>query len=175
MKQLLVTLALALGIAFCCKAQQKSKPSNLSITLSPSLGFLLTGERKGTQVTMPAIGISGDIALSEKLTAGPYLAYVSSKEPSFGSYLTYSTKLLGVRVTNVFNENEKLDIYGMGLLGLNATTVANGDKSYKAKYMDVLWGAAIGARYHFSPKLAAFAEAGYSITILTAGISFKLN
>ena len=32
----------------------------------------------------------------------------------------------------------------------------------------------IGARYYFTPKLAAMAELGYGIAILNIGVSFKL-
>lgn len=66
---------------------------------------------------------------------------------------------------------ENLDVYAALQLLLDFTTFSNGGGSAD---FDPYPNFIAGARYSFSDNLAVFAELGYSLSYLTAGISLKL-
>jgi len=77
---------------------------------------------------------------------------------------------------------EKGELYFGAIIGIRFQTykyesnsIDPNKKFYQLNSSSVYpsYSAFIGGRYYFAPKVAAFAEIGYGISYLTAGISFK--
>ena len=73
-------------------------------------------------------------------------------------------------------ENEALDLYVGAFVGFGITTVSYRGERFSG-YSDVndfgydIFG---GVRYQFNPKVAAYGELGFGVSILQMGVSFKL-
>ena len=87
-----------------------------------------------------------------------------------GAY-KYTYIIAGARASYHFNFGvEKLDPYLGGMLGYNVSSVNN---SAAPAAGGIAYSGHVGARYYFSSKIGAFAEAGYGVANLTAGLAFK--
>jgi len=135
----------------------------------------------------PAVTMMYDHGVAENVSAGAFVGYSSSTyhDAYYQAYgydwgWKYSYGLVGVRGDYHFSElldNPKLDAYAGAMLGYNHVTArafAGSQTGSPASASYVLYGAHAGARYFFSPKLAGFAELGYGVGELAAGVSFKL-
>ena len=115
---------------------------------------------------------------------GGYMAYTANKWETSISNSTYGYKysylIIGARGTFHHQFVDKLDTYTGLMLGYNVVNskfFGDDPGSHPSGPTGVTglgYSAFIGARYHFSDKLAAFAEIGYGISALELGISIKL-
>lgn len=129
--------------------------------------------------------LSGEFAVNDVISVGPYLGYTSYKYNYgfFGSRYDYRYTFLdiGVRASYHFSElfeinNEKVDVYGGAFLGFlissfSGDSVTGYDDPYSG---GVRLGLHAGARYFFSEKVAGYGELGYGIAPLSLGVTFKL-
>ena len=60
------------------------------------------------------------------------------------------------------------------MLGYNIVSAKVTGLGAAASSSGLAYSGFVGGRYYFSEKLAAFAEIGYGISVLTFGVSFKL-
>jgi hypothetical protein len=114
------------------------------------------------------------------LGIGGYMAYMANKQKFYDDHeeygWNYSHFVLGARGVLHYRFIEKVDTYGGLMLGYNiASASAFGGRSNinKSSVSGILSTIFVGARYHFSDNIAAFAELGYGVSALELGISFK--
>lgn len=120
--------------------------------------------------------------LTGVVSAGGYMGFSAAKYAydTFGDdyYLT-TDFVLAVRGNYHFIFHDKFDPYAGIILGVDiqgSKWKGDGDDP-NVDYTDTtpFGGAYAGARWYFTDNFAVFAEVGYQISVLTAGVAFKLN
>ncbi|MDR0364532.1 MAG: hypothetical protein LBH92_05910 [Bacteroidales bacterium] len=89
----------------------------------------------------------------------------------------YNYYVLGARGAFHYQFVKKLDTYGGLMLGYSIATASwagDGESVGTPSGSAFSYSLYIGARYLFKPRLGVYAEAGYGISYLSAGITFKL-
>jgi hypothetical protein len=152
---------------------------NLGIGL---LTFGATGD-----VGVPPVSFSLDYALKDNITVGGFLGYYSSSQefPSFGGtyVFNYSYTIVAARGTYHYPLVDNLDTYGSVLLGytVGSSSIeepAGANPAFTpaaASVGGVAYGFSVGARYHFTDNIGAFAEVGYGISLLNIGLTYKID
>lgn len=113
------------------------------------------------------LGASFEHGFTDQISAGVMATFSST---DLGAY-KYTYIIAGARASYHFNFGvAKLDPYLGGMLGYNVASV---DNSSVPAGGGIAYGGHVGARYYFSSKIGAFAEAGYGVANLTAGLAFK--
>ncbi|TYP96628.1 hypothetical protein BC792_105119 [Sphingobacterium allocomposti] len=126
------------------------------------------------------VGLGYEHAVSDRIGIGAYAAFSTERE-SFGGYgnWRYTHILAAARgAYHIPVKSTKFDPYAGILLGYNIATVkwdGADEAPISASAGGFLWGAYVGSKYWFSDKIGAFAEVGYGLGVLNAGITFKLN
>lgn len=161
---------------------------NLGVGLGSFYGLNSYSFSGASSSSIPPVSISVDFPSKKTagLTFGGYFGYTSNKltvsDDLFGSYGWRSSYyIIGARATysyNLFNSDKTIP-YGSVMLGYNvARSSYFGDDSFSSSYNAASGGftysGAIGIRHMFNNKTGAFAELGYGIAYLTAGISLKM-
>lgn len=161
---------------------------NLGLGLGNFYGLDTYSFTGASSSSIPPISISADFPLKNfnGWTLGGYFGYTSNKltvrNEFFGDYgWKNSYYIIGARATyssNLFNSKKTVP-YGCLMLGINvARSSYFGDDSFGNSYSTAPGGftpsGAIGLRHMFNVKTGAFAELGYGIAYLTAGISLKM-
>jgi hypothetical protein len=122
------------------------------------------------------IGLSYEYGFSDKISGGVYLGYASTSENFGVAEWKWTYGMGAARASYHFDFNvEGLDPYLGVMLGYN---YAKGDWSSGSFNVNpsaggVLYGGYAGARYLFTEKFGIFAEVGYGIGNLNAGLAFK--
>jgi hypothetical protein len=148
--------------------------------------------QKGTSVLNLGVGLGSHIpveasfeyGVADKLINGEngsigiggYLAYYSYSNSYTGGKWNYSDIVLGARGAFHYQFVEKLDTYAGLMLGYDIVSskwkgdgVAIGSASASALALSAF----LGARYYFTPKVAAYGELGYGIANLSVGVALK--
>lgn len=140
-------------------------------------------------IGFPPISVSLDYGITKEISVGLYAGYSSSKvtlQEAMPPYfpedvgIKYGYTPFGVRGSYHFNlENKKIDAYGTAMFGYNVVSASmfglgDLDELIAAKGSYAAFGASLGIRYFFTPKIALFGEAGYGVEYIRAGLSFKL-
>ncbi len=148
-------------------AQSYEKGDNL---LNIGVGF-------GGGFGMP-IGLSFEHGFSDKISAGAYLGYASTSEDFGVAKWKWTYGLAAARASYHFDFNvENLDPYLGVILGYNYAKgewSSGGSGAFSPSAGGVVYGGHAGARYYLSSKFAVFAEVGYGLGNLNAGVAFKL-
>lgn len=135
----------------------------------------------GGKTSFPPLSVSAEFAINEEMTVGGIVGYSSTTESDnyIGYRFKYSHFILGARANYYFITDEKHDLYAGAVLGYNIIGVKlDIDGLYTDEYAEasaLLYGAHLGGRYKFSGRTAVFAELGYGLALLNAGITFSLN
>jgi len=126
--------------------------------------------------------LSGEWAVTDVITVGPYLGYTSYNYNWGSGYRWRYTFLdIGVRGSYHFSElfeirNEQVDVYGGAFLGFLVSSYS-GDSFFGSDNDPYAGGLRLGihagVRYFFSEKVAGYAELGYGIAPLSLGLTFK--
>ena len=134
----------------------------------------------------PGFGIFYDQGVTENvgpgvIGVGAYVGHKSFRRNYAGGYhqrLSYT--IVGARGTYhwQFHELKELDTYAGLMLAMNFASyrdnLDNQSTIITAHYGSYLSATLfVGARYYFTPQVAAFAEVGYGIAYLTLGAAFK--
>jgi hypothetical protein len=126
--------------------------------------------------TVPPIGVGLDYAFQDNLTAGGLVGFARSSFDTPPYDWAYSYFLIGARgayhATNLIKDLP-IDPYVAIELGYNIVTVS-GSNVGTASGSYLFWGADLGARYWFTPKLGAQLELGYGLGVISLGIAYKL-
>ena len=147
--------------------------------ISGMLGLGGYGGLYGTS-TLPAIAGAYEMGYNENISFGG-LAGISGSEDDFGFYgkFKYTYILIGARGLYHYDllHKDNIDTYGGAMLGYNIVSssyTGSYASLYAASSSYLTYGGFVGGRYYFSPNLAAQAELGFGIGLLTVGISYKM-
>lgn len=135
----------------------------------------------------PVFSFSYEQAVSPEFSVGGYFGFskVSNTETiedydwNTLSWYTYSVKdewtvyLFGIKGDYHFG-NDKYDGYAGGVLGYGTVTVKQDGKSV-AGISGFVYFPHVGIRYPFSKNVGVFAELGYGIQILNAGLAISFG
>jgi hypothetical protein len=179
---LIVALLLLAGTSFGQKSQTVTKGSNIiGLGFGPGMpyhsGSLLGGAIRahfehGTINAGPGvITFGGALGFSFYNANYNYLG--------LGYSGRWTTTAIGVRAAWHCSWGvDKLDTYGGAAAGLRID-------GYSSKYTTIndpnditlypYFGGFVGAAYYFKPKFGVFAEVGYDVSFVTAGIDFKFG
>jgi len=169
----------------CGFAKPVYRPGQLD--LNTGVGFGSQGISSSHQTTFPLLMASLDYALRDDLGpgiigVGGYLGVEGFKsEFGDGDYgWKYTSAIVQGRATYHYQFVEKLDTYaGLGL-GFRVTSAS----AYGAHPTDIpepddglnmVVTVFAGAKYFFTEKFAAFGELSVGVTLLTVGVSFRLQ
>jgi hypothetical protein len=137
--------------------------------------FLDPGVGLGTYYKGLPFGVSFEHGFTDQISAGVFANYSSYNYSGFDYKL--SIIYFGVRGSYHFAElfnvtNPRFDPYGGVSLGYYNVSF-NGNEFGSPYSSSVLFGVHAGVRYMFSDKVGGFAEAGYGVSALQIGASFK--
>lgn len=171
---LLLAAAATLGFSKKADAQVYSKGASL---VNVGIGF---GARYGNGLP---IGLAYDYGVTKNISVGLQVDYTSWSLPyALGGEFTYRNIPVGIRGAYHFDgigDANKLDLYLGVVLGYQVIMVSepSGFKAYPgysaAFGSGILYGGMAGARYFFTPKIGAFAELGYGVSVGKIGVTFK--
>lgn len=144
---------------------------NLGIGLIPTF-------YSGSRGLLP-LSISGEYGITEDIGVGAYFGYSTSNASIFSNNdVRYTYAIFGVRGAYHVNVHEKLDGYLGVMLGYNRVSVKYDNDSFFTNYNPTsssgIYSGFLGARYHITETMGAFAEIGYGISWLTLGFTTKL-
>ncbi|HHJ53613.1 MAG TPA: hypothetical protein ENJ89_10495 [Caldithrix abyssi] len=136
------------------------------------LGVVLSGEYGVRDNLFDLGGTANTLGVAASLGYSGY-----SQSYSWGTY-SYTNILLitsGLWHVDLLND-PKIDTYASLSMGWNIGTVSSpsGGPQYSNTYSGLIWGTAVGARYHFSDKLSAVGELGFGMGVLRVGIDYRL-
>lgn len=167
MKKIIIAVAFMLGIS-AVNAQSFEEGTKV---VQLGAGF---GGNLGTP-----FGVGFEYGVSDKIGVGAYVGYSSYDLIGF----KYTSILVGAKGNYHFFTDDKFDAYGGLMLGYNSVKVESGtgigtglgifNFAPAVEASAVFFGGQLGARYYFTDSIGAFAELGYGLAYLNAGIAFK--
>lgn len=178
MKKAIFTL-LVIFIAGAVHAQQfqnGTTMANAGIGLGTALG--------GLGKARPAISVSLDHGMWDVggpgvISLGGYIGNTGYKYTDLGYTAKWNYTIVGARGAyhyNGFTNVPNLDVYGGIMLGYNIVKYSSegDDDSMANSYGSGLgFSGFLGGRWLFSEQIGAYAELGYGVSVLNAGITFK--
>ena len=175
MKKVLFVLAFALiGLTYSAHAQFEKGQVDANIGLGLGASFAT-----GT-VDLPPVSLALDFGISDNLSLGAYLGYSASTDEFAGFGTSYSWKytylIVGARGAYHFDLMDKLDTYAGVMLGYNVASVkydGPGAAPASPSAGGIAYSGFAGARYHFGDTFGVYAELGYGIALLNAGLTLK--
>ncbi|MDR0544358.1 MAG: hypothetical protein LBG30_03300 [Odoribacteraceae bacterium] len=175
MKQLLLFTTLLVALATTTNAQESFAKGDLVGHAGIGVSTYFSGRQAFLPVMLSLEYGVHDSFLNGKaaIGVGGYIGYAAVREKNFN--IRTSHTVLGARGSFYYEFAERLDTYVGIALGYERVSVGDtkGNVSYVAPNSGVFPSSYIGARYYFSPQLAAFAEFGYGISPLELGVAFK--
>jgi hypothetical protein len=169
--------ALALAAAAPCVHAEPAFAAGQTV-VSASIGAGVHGLYGSAD--MPLVALSAERGVSDVLSIGGSLGFASSTYQYYADYSwTLGYSIVAARASyhlGEFVEMDNLDAYVGGSLGYNRVSVkaqAGNESSSVGLGSYVLYGAHLGARYFFQPKLAGFAELGYGLGNASIGLSMR--
>ncbi|MDR2621410.1 MAG: hypothetical protein LBC48_02380 [Dysgonamonadaceae bacterium] len=139
----------------------------------------------GYELKLPLVSGSFDYGLFDGLLedkasigVGGYVGYTANRFKYVGDRgYDFSYLIIGPRASFHYNPIDNLDTYGGLLLGLNivgSSVYGDADQLHKPDneggFLPAVYA---GARYYFTGNIAVFAEVGYGVSLIEAGLSFK--
>ena len=140
---------------------------NSGTLINPFLG--VAGSRGSDNIETPSFGASVEFFLDETFSIGAILTYSTvSPEVSFTDEDTETSGItVGGQVNYYWTESDSFNFYtGAGL----------GYDGHDGPYVDgsIYFELHAGGRYQLSENFGLFAELGYGLALLKAGVSLKL-
>lgn len=181
MKKALTVLALIVSIQGFAQSFGEG-----STRVHAGIGFGSPYTYSGSKMGIPPIHASLEIGITDKIGVGGLIGYTSSSidEAFFGSSYSwkFSYLIFGARGAYHFLTDEKMDLYGGVMLGYNIASAKfeSNDATLNAFVTEpsvggVTYGFFAGGRYNVKDNLAVFAELGYSISWVSAGVCFNIK
>lgn len=175
-----ILLLAFVGLAIS-NAHAQSEYDEGQIDINAGLGLIPTFGLGNVQ--MP-LSLSVDYAVQEDVGIGDigiggYLGYSNSTEddPNYGK-ITRAYYIAGVRGTYHVDFIEGVDTYFGVLAALRIATLEvenNPFSNLPAAGGGTGYSLFAGGRYYFSENVGVFAEVGYGISIINAGLSFRIR
>ena len=173
-----IFIFLAMMFALAAHSQQVqvgTTTANLGVGLGTALGGLGTAR--------PAISAAVDYGVWDVggpgvVSLGGYVGNTGYKYNDLGYTAKWNYTTIGVRGAYHYNgfKVPQLDAYAGVMLGYNIVKYSSEveDSSFVNNYASGLgFSGFIGGRWFFSEHLGAFAELGYGVSVLNAGVTFK--
>jgi hypothetical protein len=172
MKRFFITVIAFFAISQMSFARDKVFVKN-DIVTSATLGFYKTIHNgfAGSSVTVPPIALSGDYGVVDNLINGNASIGVGLGLGCFGTkFNTGRSADLIIAAKGAFHYQfvKKLDTYAGLMLGYDIVTRHS---PYPSQFV---WGFYVGGRYYFTDKFAVTVEIGDNVSLLSAGVAFKL-
>lgn len=176
-KSIFILLAVFIAVAAHAQSFQNGTTAvNIGIGLGTALG--------GLGKARPAISASLDKGMWDVggpgvISLGGYVGNTGYKYTSAGYTAKWNYIIVGVRGAyhyNGFTEVPNLDVYGGAMLGYNIVSysVDGSDAGQANNYGSGLgFSGFLGGRWFFSDSVGAYAELGYGVSVLNAGVTFK--
>jgi len=133
--------------------------------------------------TAPAIGVSGELAYTDRIGIGLWADTWSYGE-DFSTALgpgSWDVRYVAIAGTGSYHfpvpSNPKVDPFlgiALGYFVVSTQTEAAGSIAYAGDASRMFIGGFGGARYHFKPTLSGVARIGFGASYLTLGVDFKL-
>lgn len=160
-------------------AQQFQKGTTV-VNAGIGLGTALGGLGKAR----PAISLSLDrgvwpVGGPGVISLGGYLGNTGYKYSSGGYTAKWNYFIVGARGAyhyNGFSSVPKLDLYGGAMLGYNIVNYSSdgNDVDISNSYgSGIGFSGFLGARWFFTERIGTYAELGYGVSVLNAGLAIK--
>ncbi len=160
-------------------AQQFQKGTTV-VNAGIGLGTALGGLGKAR----PAISLSLDrgvwpVGGPGVISLGGYLGNTGYKYSSGGYTAKWNYFIVGARGAyhyNGFSSVPKLDVYGGAMLGYNIVNYSSdgNDVDISNSYgSGIGFSGFLGGRWFFTERIGAYAELGYGVSVLNAGLAIK--
>lgn len=194
MKNLLFGMAAFFMLSMNLQAQDYSKPTRIfkkgQTDIQFGYGLLTTAKiLDGATTKLPAFTVRGDRFMSDNFSLG--VSYAVSSHQSkpyiipdgFEQRVTNTTHQLAIRPTFHMTNLKNADLYGGFQIGLNFETfkVDQGTFDHLSEHQNLspqqtkgIYAAFIGGRYVISKKWTAFGELGFTSSIMTVGVGYRL-
>lgn len=190
MKKILIFTALTFISMSTAFSQTTFKTGD--IEFATGIGIFSTFAKDNATTVVPPLSARLGVRLSPKFSMAAYAAYsvseINNEILADGSIRDLENEflMLGLRAAAHANPRPNLDVYGGAVIGYNIPTVTeNIDGAPKSAGDDVpsfrrpaenefTYSAFVGAAYYPKERLGVFAEVGYGISILSAGVTFKI-
>ncbi len=152
--------------------------------VKPNIDTLLYfGEVK--RKLFPPIQLRYEYAVTGNIGIGGMIGYASADaeitdntDPENINGFKYTYILAGARgAFHPSTKSPKFDPYVVGFAGLNLTTISPYGPSnpLEVTKKTFLWSLHAGANFYFVEKIGAFAEVGYGVAVVNAGVTFKFG
>jgi len=195
MKKIFTALVITLiAISFTTLNAQNQAFKKGNLNLSLGYGIIPTFINEGGNVNMPPISARLGYAVTNNFNLAGYVGYsaTTSKPEIISDGILSETRndlvILGLRGEFHTNRDEKFDFYGGFMFGYNipmveetssndgSKIIRNPDEPFKYPEAEnnFIYSGFVGASYFFKPKMAAYAEVGYGISLVNLGLTFKL-
>ncbi len=177
MKKTMSVLLVFLIFATVSHAQALTKGDDL-VSAGFGLGSVYFGEGFSTSLPVNPT-ITYEKAVTDDITFGGTVSLARSKYSGTGFSYVENAVYIGARGAYHFNNlfqlnNDKLDVYGGVSLGYVVVSVSDNNEFSGTASGGVGYALFAGGRYYFAPKVAVYAEVGYSsLSVLNVGVTFK--
>lgn len=175
------TIFLIMGVlittfSYAQQFQRGTTVVNAGIGLGTALG--------GLGKARPAISLSLDrgvwpVGGPGVISLGGYLGNTGYKYSSGGYTAKWNYFIVGARGAyhyNGFSSVPKLDVYGGAMLGYNIVNYSSdgNDVDISNSYgSGIGFSGFLGGRWFFTERIGAYAELGYGVSVLNAGVAIK--
>lgn len=177
MKKVILVIGIALMItgAHAQPFQQGTSVINAGVGFGTNLG--------GLGNARPAISVSYEYGKWEAggpgvISLGGYVGNTGYSYSGSGYSQKWNYTVVGARSAyhyNGFANTPDLDVYGGLMLSYNIVSYKADGYSGPNTYGSGLgFSAFLGGRWFFSEKMGVYAELGYGVSVINAGIAFKL-
>lgn len=175
-KAILIFFAICTGLlTYSQQFQVGSSTANLGVGLGTALG--------GLGNARPAISLAVDYGMWDVggpgvISLGGYVGNTGYKYTDLGYTAKWNYTTVGARGAYHFNgfKIPRLNAYAGAMLGYNFVKYSseNQDNSFVNNYASGLGVTGfLGGRWFFTQNFGAFAELGYGVSVLNAGITYK--
>lgn len=194
MKNLLLGMAAFLMLSTNLDAQNYSRPTRIfkkgQTDIQIGYGLLTTASIMDKANTkFPPVSIRGDRFMSDNFSLGVSYTVASHRGQPFiipdglEQRITNTTHQLALRPTFHITSLKNTDLYGGIMVGLNFeefsvdqgnTTFITEHKNFQPQRIKGIYTAFVGGRYVLSKRWSAFGEIGYSTSLLTIGMGYRI-
>ena len=178
MKKAILILFAVVGMATLANAQPFQNGTT-TVNAGIGLGTALGGLGKAR----PAISVSLDHGLWDiggpgVISLGGYVGNTGYKYTSAGYTAKWNYVVVGVRGAYHYNgfEIPELDIYGGAMLAYNIVSYSadGAGEALRNNYGSGMGlSGFVGGRWFFNDNVGVYAELGYGVSVLSAGVTFK--
>ncbi|NUO02886.1 MAG: outer membrane beta-barrel protein [Saprospiraceae bacterium] len=193
MYKILLSIAIV-AISLTSVQAQYTKIKKGDLDIAAGIGLVPTFAADRGNTIVPPASVRLDYRVTKQFTLGAYAAFSSTEsniitQPN-GSVERFETDytIVGIRAAAHGNPRDNWDVYGGFLIGYNmpsvnhiiitpATDIKNTEDQpsfTRPAKNQMTYSGFVGAAYYVKKNIGVFAELGYGISLLNAGVQIKL-